>query len=227
MTYKVFNLIIYLMSLSKAPLEIWQSIFDSLDFVSQFNLRRIDSELYYNIRIINLFSVPTKYLDKLSDKELQQPQFRYVKYLDASFNLNITNKSIINLPLEKLDISWNDTITDDVIVKLHNLKILIAQGLVGISDAGISQLTSLDYLDICISNKLTNSITNKSLQNLTLKKLRAKYNNCVTLDGVLHMSGVEYITSHSNGLVQLYLDIGMDKFKYVEFKDETAKFIIN
>lgn len=121
------------------PLEIWQIILNSIDFLSQIRLRQVSKQLYL-LSIHNFYTIPNKYQQLLTNKILlQHPN---IKYLDASNNPKITN--INHLPLlQRLRASNKVTFT-------------ISSELCGISDNSMKQCVNLKFLDASDNPKITN-----------------------------------------------------------------------
>jgi hypothetical protein len=124
------------------------------------------------LEIYDFYNIPSKYLRLLNDKILFN--YPFIKYLDASYNLKITNVNymhklieldasghycgiddlgIKNINLKKLKAYYNKKITN--INHMYNLSELVILGDSGIGDLGINKL-NLIKLDAGHNKKITN-----------------------------------------------------------------------
>ena len=72
----------------KIPLDIWNIIFDLLDFKSKMNLISTCKYLRQNLHIIDLCNIDRKYLYKLTTNILRYKIFKNVSYIDLSLAHN-------------------------------------------------------------------------------------------------------------------------------------------
>jgi hypothetical protein len=133
------------------PLDLWQfGVIDYLEYNDQSKLVKFISSL----ELTNLIGLPD-----LTDKKLQE--FKFVKWLDASYNSNITYEGIKHMSLHTLDACCNDKITDE----------------------GIKHM-SLHTLHVCGTSK----ITYEGIKHMFLHTLYAHRNSNITDEGIKHMS---------------------------------------
>ena len=158
-----------ILTIQDIPLEICDKIFSYLDFQSKIRLRLTCLKFYHGLRIIDLYNIPPNFLDKLDDNIIKE--FKYLKYLDASFNEKITDNSLKNLNLVKLNSSWNEKITDNSILHMTKLQILYAEGICGITDKSINKLTNIIELKVRININIDKDAINH------LKFIKLKIDN--------------------------------------------------
>ena len=160
--------------------DIWQIIFNKLDFMDQRNMRQVSKYFMINFPITNLYdNVPN--IHKLTDEVLKL--FSYVIKLNVTSNRKITNvnhmknlqilhagddcgindhgiQQLVNLT--ELNVNNNSKITN--VDHMKNLRILYAGYKCGIDDHGIQQLVNLTKLDVNSNSKITNVNHMKNLR---------------------------------------------------------------
>lgn len=200
------------------PLELIQYMFDYLIFKDQINLKSLSKNYYHSLRIYDLYNIPEKYKDKLSDEILKN--YSYIKYLDVSNNSNIKNinnlfnlqkltagrlcydckindNDIKNLNLIELSI-YNSDITN--LNHLTNLKKLTIQNIKSkISNEGIK---NLNLEELCLFNDFDNKITNLShminLNHMTNLKILYIYFGCQINDECIEDLNLEELYLYVN-----------------------------
>src|SRR3990170_3578855 len=99
------------------------AIFEKLDFQAQTNLKQSCHDFYMNLKVTNLYDLPFKYKPKLTDSILSSTQFQNITKLNLSYNENVTDEGIKNLTnITKLNLSHNENVTDERIKNLTNLR---------------------------------------------------------------------------------------------------------
>ena len=112
--------------------DVWQIIFDKLDFMDQIKMRQVSKYFMINFPITNLCDNITERYN-LTDELLKL--FPHVMKLDVFFNSKITNVN-----------------------HMKNLRILYAGDNCGIDDHGIQQLVNLTKLYSDDNNKIARRI---------------------------------------------------------------------
>ena len=112
--------------------DIWQIIFDKLDFMDQIKMRQVSRYFMINFPITNLFDNISN-RGKLTDEILKL--FSYVIKLNVNNNRKITNVN-----------------------HMKNLRILYAGSDCGINNHGIQHLVNLTKLNSYGNNKITRRI---------------------------------------------------------------------
>ncbi|ARF11257.1 hypothetical protein Klosneuvirus_1_114 [Klosneuvirus KNV1] len=118
------------------PVEIIQLILDMLPLPTQVNLTQLNHYIQDHLRITDFYNIEQKYQQKITDDILKK--YPYIKKLDASNNLKITNEGLKHLNLHTLNVSLDFSyygygdITEDGIkhmplinFKAHNYRNLI------------------------------------------------------------------------------------------------------
>jgi hypothetical protein len=176
--------------------DILYLIFINLDFLSKIRLKRVSKNLN-SLEIYDFYNIEKKYLRLLNDQILSK--YYFIKYLDASYNNNITNVNhmynlqklktnnsgitndgIKNVNLVELNASSNEKIID--VNHMTNLKILNAFGKSGITNNGIKNL-NLVKLIASLNEKIidVNHMTN-------LKELSARRKSGITNEGLKNIN---------------------------------------
>jgi len=189
----------------------WYYIFEFLhgDIVSQLNIKS-SCKMLNTFEIIDLYEIDYKYKNKLNDKILSK--FKFVKYLDASENKNITDNGIMHLNLHTLNVESNSNITNNGI-KHMNLHTLYMADNIGITDAGIQHMniyilyigctnitdTGIQYMTnvFWLNASGNNKITNYGIRKMNLICLHADGNPNITDEGIKHMN-ISYLTVCDN-----------------------------
>jgi hypothetical protein len=143
------------------PLELWQLIFDHIDFLSKIRLRQVNS-LFLYLPIVDLHHIEYRYLGLLNDNILRQHPFTkklfafdnpnitsvnhlvYLEELDASWECGINDDGLQITSLKKLDVNGNERVKN--IQHMAGLKTLFAIGKCGLSNEGLLGL-KLEMLD--------------------------------------------------------------------------------
>ena len=172
------------------------TIFEKLDFEFQTNLKQSCHNYYGDLQITNFYDLSPKYQYKITDLILSSEQFQKIIKLNVSYNENISDDGIKNLTnLQELNINGNGNITDEGIKNLTNLQILNIFDNSNITDEGIKNLTNLQELYIS-RNK---NITNKGIKNLTnLQKLNASGNEKITDKGIKNLINLRILYASDN-----------------------------
>jgi hypothetical protein len=137
------------------PFDLWQfCVIDYLKYDDQCKLVKLIS----GVQLTNLIGI-----QGLTDTKLKE--YKYVKWLYANYNENITDDGIKHMTLHTLHASQNSKITDEGI-KHMSLHTLHARG--------------------------NSHITDEGIKNMSLHTLNAMYNSRITDDGVKHMNIVNY-----------------------------------
>lgn len=125
--------------------------------------------------------------------------FPNLKTLKCSFN-----SGIVYIPptLEKLTCGWNRNLTDDLVMKLTNLRVLKCQHNDFISFESISQLINLEHLELGYKTE----VYDVTFEKLTkLKFLRC--NLCILTDlTLLYLPNLEHLSCGSGSV---FTDIGL------------------
>ena len=187
------------------PFDIWEYIFDRLEFIDKLHFKLIGTWFYENFHIKDLYDIDAQYLVKLNDDILKN--FKYTQALDTTWTPRITNDGIKDLHnLRKLNASSYSAITNVKIkhlwlnsllayanknitngIKGMPLKFLLAEVCDGITDASIKEMTTLKKLFASYND----NITNDALKKLDLDELTAYFNPNITIEGVEHMRNLK------------------------------------
>ena len=190
---------------------LWFSIFEQLDFLSQQSFIFICRNTKDNFYITDLYNIDNKYLNRLNNDILQNDIFQFVtklkannkiinvsfmtnlKKLDAFGNCGIGQDGIRGLNLVELNAYCNGKITD--VSFMTNLKILDAWG-----DCGIGQ-DSIHGLDLVELNARNNrKITDVSFMT-NLKKLDAWGYCGINQDGIRGLNLVEINADYNSKII--------------------------
>ena len=152
---------------------LWFSIFEQLDFLSQLSFVFICRNTKDNFYITNLYDIDDKYLKQLNNDILQNDIFQFVTKLKANEKINdvsfmtklkkldapdycgIGQNGIRGLDLVEINAAFNSKITD--VSFMTNLKKLNAWGVCGINQYGIREL-NLGELNASNNSKITYKI---------------------------------------------------------------------
>jgi len=184
------------------PIEIFQSILNHSDFLTQIRIRCASKLLYTKMEIHDLYDIADKYLDLLSDDILQV--YPLTRKLNAKHNGKITNVNCLT-QLEVLNantacLNTNECtfffscgIGDDGISNL-NLKELYA-----CNNCTIINLNHMSNLKVLDASSHYCSITNQGIQRLTnLKKLDVTFNDKIT--DINHMTNLVELNARGHGI---------------------------
>lgn len=167
------------------PIDIWQfCIIDYLGIDEQEKL----------IKLIDNLQITVLGANDLNDEQLLK--FKHIKFLTVSSHT--TNKGISHLDLYKLNLDFNEKITDDGISHMKNLQELNLSDNKQITDEGISHMNKLKRLYLCGSNITDRGIYDKDLTCLHTSKK-------ITDEGISHMINMRvlYISSNHKNITDL------------------------
>ena len=207
------NFLIKSKPLLPLPLDIYQCIFDQLNFINKIRFRYLCKTFYKNLHMTD-FDLPLRYLYKLSQPILDcHPHIKklrydttYVIYLDkftkletlyihknaGIFAFQDSDKILKNLTnLSELHLVNNKHITDiNHLTKLTRLDISGADTI--IKDEGISNLTNLLQLSINYNSiKIINDFTK-------LTSLQANYNDQINNDNLKSLTDLKLLSIYQN-----------------------------
>ena len=175
-------------------------LYDLNDTINLYNLNK-DHQI--NIRIINLYDIPTKYIKRLNQQIIEQNKYRYVEKINACNNNQIKNVNHMKKTLKKLHCNYISGINQDGISELNlielnawnnekiknvnhmknALKKLDCGRECGIDQNGISELNLIQ-----LNAKNNKKITNVNHMKNTIKILDCGLNSGIDQKGISQLN---------------------------------------
>jgi len=177
------------------PIELWKIITESADFLSRINVTLVNKFLHENLPITDLYTIESKYLEKLTNDILKN--YPHVIKLNLRFNHCVTDINHLN-KLEILDATGGffDADLEYYRGDADDMHFNNSCGVCILNDKGIEKLTNLKELDVSSNQYITTLNHCKKLKVLT-----ARSYSRLTNDGISKLYNLEDLDLTDNKII--------------------------
>lgn len=159
-------------------MDIWQTILEYSEFIDQINICRVNTNMYGNLKIRDLYYVHIMYRQNFTDHVLKQKIYSETENIDLSYAKNVTDINYLkNIKLLDISVPFSETynenediidepslINNDSIKEINPINLNLCGNK---SITNISHMSNLKYLNASYSN-----ITFEHIKNLKLKTIK-------------------------------------------------------